>query len=547
MGESMRAAMVVLAAACVVCADEAPRRGGVLHVVERSEPKTFNPVIALDVPSRDVIRRIHADLISIDRASQATVPALAESWTRSRDGLVYVLHLRKGLRFSDGEPFTADDVVFSFEVYLDAKVGSPQRDLLMIDDHPLECRKLDALTVEFRLPRPYAAAERLFDSIAMLPRHRLERAWREGKLRDSWSLATGVNEIAGLGPFRLKEYRPGERVLLERNPYYWRAPLPYLDGIEFRFIADEDAQLARFAAGEVDLLNRLNPKAIRYLQSKPIQLTDLGPGLEYNFVCFNLTPGSAKLGWFGRQEFRHALSLAVDRDAMARVIYQDRAAPLWGSVTPGNKLWYSSKLPRPARNVDAAKAILQKAGFRAGAVLLDPNGKAVEFSILVAASSPERVQMATLLQSDWKELGIAVNVVTMEFRSMIERVLTTRQFDTCILGLGGGDADPNAEMGVWLSSGGMHVWNPGQPKPATPWEAEIDALMQRQMITLDYPERKRMYERVQEIVADQSPLIFLVSPHVVVAQRGRVGNFRPSILDHQTLWNCDQLFLKAER
>jgi peptide/nickel transport system substrate-binding protein len=223
---------------------------------------------------------------------------------------------------------------------------------------------------------------------------------------------------------------------------------------------------------------------------------------------------------------------------MARVIYQDRAAPLWGSVTPGNKLWYSSKLPRPARNVDAAKAILQKAGFRAGAVLLDPNGKAVEFSILVAASSPERVQMATLLQSDWKELGIAVNVVTME---------TTRQFDTCILGLGGGDADPNAEMGVWLSSGGMHVWNPGQPKPATPWEAEIDALMQRQMITLDYPERKRMYERVQEIVADQSPLIFLVSPHVVVAQRGRVGNFRPSILDHQTLWNCDQLFLKAER
>ena len=547
-----RAGFAFAAAVCAVWAAEPPRHGGILHVVERAEPKTFNPAIALDAPSRDVLRRMHADLISIDRGSQETVPALAESWTRSADGLTYVLKLRSGVRFSDGEAFTADDVVFSFAVYLDEKVGSPQRDLLMIGDRPIECRKVDARTVAFRLPQPYAAAERLFDSVAMLPKHRLEQSWNEGKLAQAWSLGADPREIAGLGPFRLKEYRPGDRVVLERNPYYWRAegsePLPYLDAIEFRFVPDEDAQLARFAAGEVDILNRLNPKAIQYLQQKGAELADLGPGLEYNFLCFNLSPGAAKSEWFGRTGFRRALSLAVDREAMARLIFQGRAVPLWGQVTPGNKLWYSAELPRPARNVEAARAMLRAAGFRRDGApldgpLRDPAGKPVEFSILVSASSAERVQMATMLQADWKELGIDARVAQVEFRSMIDRVLHTRQFDTCVMGLGGGDADPNAEMNVWLASGGMHLWNPNQQHPATAWESEMDALMRRQMVTLDYRERKRLYDRVQQIVGEQLPMLFLVSPDVVVAQRGTVGNFRPSILDHQTLWNSDQLFL----
>lgn len=542
------AAFAIAVAAYSFAAEAPSRQGGVLRVVERAEPKTFNPVIALDAPSRDILRRMNADLISIDRGSQQTFPALAESWTRSADGLTYIVKLRKGIRFSDGDPFTADDVIFSFSVYLDPKVHSPQRDLLLIGDRPIESRKVDAWTVEFHLPQPYAAAERLFDSVAMLPKHRLEPAWRDGTLAQTWSLGANPKEIAGLGPFRLKEYRPGDRVILERNPFYWRAngkdPLPYLDAIEFRFVADEDAQLARFAAGEVDILNRLNPKEIQYLQSKDAELADLGPGLDYNFLCFNLSAGASKSEWFGRPEFRQALSLATDRDAMVRLIFQGRATALWGNVTPGNKLWYNSQVPRPARNLAAARAMLRSAGFRMKDRLYDSAGKSVEFSILVSASSAERVQAATMLQADWKELGIDARVVTMEFRSMIDRVLNTRQFDTCIMGLGGGDADPNSEMNVWLSSGDMHLWNPNQQRPSTAWESEIDSLMHQQMVTLDYSARKGIYDRVQQIIAAQLPMLFLFSPHVVVAQRGTVGNFRPSILDHQTLWNSDELFLK---
>lgn len=524
------------AAAIAVVAFAQPPRGGVLRVAQRAEPKTFNPVLALDAPSRDVLRRMHADLISIDRSTQRTVPALAESWTRSGDGRVYTLRLRKGVRFSDGEPFTADDVVFSFGLYLDEKIQSPQRDLLLIGDRPIECRKVDPFTVEFRLPQPYAAAERLFDSVAILPRHSLESAWRDGKFAFAWSLAAPPGQIAGLGPFRLKEYRPGECVVLERNPYYWKPGQPYLDEIEFLFLPDEDAQLARFAAGGIDILNRLNSKAIQYLQSKNADLADLGPGLEYNFVCFNLSPDSPNVALFANKEFRRALSLAADREAIAKLVFQGRAAPIWGHVSPGNKLWFSSGIPHPPRNLPAAREILRQAGLA---------GKPIKFSILVSATSAERIQMATILQADWKELGVDVNIVTLEFRSMIDRVLTAHQFDACIMGFGGGDADPNPEMNIWLSSGAMHLWNPSQPKPATSWEAEVDSLMRDQMVALDYAARKKMYDRVQDLVAREAPMIFLVSPHVVVAQRGAVGNFRPAILDHQTLWNADELYLRG--
>src|SRR5579883_2787132 len=365
-GRIIRTGAAVLAVSlwqvALSAADAAPRRGGILRVVQRAEPKTFNPVIALDAPSRDVLRRIHADLISIDRGTQTTVPALAESWSRSKDGRTYRLNLRRGVRFSDGVPFTAEDVVFSFAVYLDEKIKSPQRDLLMIGGRPIQCRALDPFTVEFQLPQTYAAAERLFDSVAMLPKHLLETAWRQGTLAQAWTLATPPQEMAGLGPFRLKSYAPGERVLLERNPYYWKKSLPNLDGIEFRFLPDEDVQLARFVAGNVDILNRLNPKSIQFLQAKGASLVDLGPGLEYNFLCFNLSPNSPMRAVFENRDFREALSLAVDREAMVRIIFQGRAAPIWGHVSPGNKLWYSAHIPHPARNVQAAKELLKIAG-----------------------------------------------------------------------------------------------------------------------------------------------------------------------------------------
>jgi len=272
-----------------ITANEVGRYGGVLTVGQRSEPKTLNPATAADAPSREVIGRLTADLIHINRASQQTEPALAKSWTISKDGRVFTVNLRHGLRFSDGQPFDADDVVFSFEVYLDEKLHSPQRDLLVVGGKPIAVQKINQYTVRFTLAEPYAAAERIFDSLAMMPRHLLEKSYQEGKFAQSWTLNTPPAELAGMGPFRLKEYVPGQKIVLERNPYFWKADrnknrLPYLDELVFLFVGNEDAQVLRFQAGDTDIISRLSAENYSVLSkdasSRGIQLCIRDPTKE---------------------------------------------------------------------------------------------------------------------------------------------------------------------------------------------------------------------------------------------------------------------------
>jgi peptide/nickel transport system substrate-binding protein len=502
-----------------------------------------------------------ADLIRINRNTQRTEAALARSWTVSPDKRTYTIQLRRGIRFSDGHTFDASDVVFSFQVYLDEKVHSVQRDLLMIDGKPLSVTKLDPYTVRFDLPKAYAAAERLFDSVAMLPRHLLEIPYKEGKLASAWGLDVAADQIAGLGPFRLKEYVAGQRMVLERNPYYWkidskRTWLPYLQQLVFIFVPSEDAQVLRFEAGETDILNRMSAENFSVLekdqQARGFKLFDLGPGLEYNFLLFNLNDDTAgRLPeiaghevWFRDQKFRQAVSTAIDRNAIVKLVYQGRAVSLASQVTPGNKFWRNDALPKPQYSLANARVLLQTAGFRwrPDGTLIDAAGKPVSFSILVSASNAQRKQMATLIQADLKQLGITVQVVPMEFRAQLDRILQTHDYDAAIMALGSGDADPTAEMNVWLSTGGTHLWHLGQKQPATNWEAEIDRLMQAQESATDPQKRKREYDQVQEIVATQLPLICLVSPNILVGAKTRLANFEPAILDHYTLWNADELY-----
>jgi len=537
------------------------RYGGALVVAQRSEPKTLNPVTAADAPSREVLGRLTADLIHINRASQKTEPALAKSWTLTKDGRIFTVKLRHGLRFSDGQPFDADDVVFSFQLYLDDKINSPQRDLLVVGGKPIGVEKVDRYSVRFTLAQPYAAAERIFDSLAIMPRHLLESSYQQGKFTQAWTLTTPPAEIAGMGPFRLKAYVPGQKVVLERNPYYWKADrnqnrLPYLDELVFLFVGNEDAQLIRFQAGETDIISRLSAENYAVLSreagSRGIELFDLGPSLEYNFLVFNLNDlGSKKLAstaakqaWFQDLKFRRAISAAVDREAIVRLVYAGRGAPLWGNVSPSNKFWVDQTLPHPPRSIDQARELLKSAGFswRDDGALLDPRGQPVEFSIITSSSNTQRTKMATIIQDDLSKLGMNVHVVPLEFRAVLDRVFQTFDYEAAIMGLGGGDADPNPEMNVWLSNGGTHLWHLGESKPATGWEAQIDQLMQKQMVQLKYKERKHLYDQVQEIVAANLPYVFLATPDIVVGAKKNLANFKPAILDPNTLWNVEELY-----
>jgi peptide/nickel transport system substrate-binding protein len=550
----------------LVLAGDVGRSGGRLVVSLRGEPKTLNPLIAADARSRDVIGVMQADLIHINRATQLTEPALAKSWKISADGLEYTVVLRKGIKFSDGQPLDADDVVFTFHVYLDENVHAPQRDLLIVGGKPIAVRKVDAQTIVFQLAKTYGAGERLFDGLAILPRHLLEKPYQEGKLGQIGTLGTAANQWAGLGPFRLKEYVAGQRLVLERNPFYWKSDvkgnrLPYLDELVFLFVPNADAQVLKFQSGETDAISQLGAENFSVLlrdQSR-YTLTDAGPGLEYNFLFFNLNDGGEKSSpearqkqkWFREVKFRQAVSAAVDREAIVRLVYQGRGAPIWGLVTPGNRRWGNEKLAHPPRSIDRAHALLKDAGFSwivgpdGESVLHDSEGKPVEFSILTSSSNADRSKMAALLQDDFKQLGMHVQVVPLEFRSLLDRVTQTREYDACVMGIASFDADPNSDINVWLSSGGTHLWNPSQTHPATPWEAEIDHLIEEQMSGRTFEQRKKLYDRAQEIFAENQPMIFLASPDILAGAKNSVGNFHPAVLEPYVLWNVEQLYLKS--
>ena len=535
--------------------------GGKLVIAQRSEPRTFNPVVAVDQNSFGVNARLQADLIHINRITQKTEPALAKSWSVSKDGTQFTLKLRHGLRFSDGQLFDADDVLFSFKVYLDEQVHSSQRDLLIISGKPLKVEKLDAYTVRFTFPSPYAPAERVFDGLAILPRHLLEKDYQEGKIAQDWTLNTPPEKIVGLGAFRLKQVVPGDRIVLERNPYYWKIDskgqrLPYLDELTFVVVPTQDAQVIRFQAGDSQIISSLSADNYAALEAEQkvrhFKLYDVGPGLEYNFLMFNLNDDieerlpeiARKQKWFRDVRFRQAVSSAIDRAGIVRLVYRNRAAALATHVSPGNKAWFNSSVPVPVRSLPRARELLKAAGFSWNAenALLDSSGQPVEFSIVVTSSNAQRNQIATLVQADLKAIGISAHVVPIEGRSASDRLLNTHEYEAILMGLVSGDADPTPDMNILVSNAQTHLWHLGEKTPATPWEAELDQLMQKQLVTLNYQQRKKIYDRVQEILAQQLPMIYLVSPNILVGAQENLGNFHPAIIEQYTFWNAEELF-----
>jgi peptide/nickel transport system substrate-binding protein len=204
-------------------------------------------------------------------------------------------------------------------------------------------------------------------------------------------------------------------------------------------------------------------------------------------------------------------------------------------------------LPHPTQSIESARQLLKSAGYswNSSGQLLDVKGKTVEFSIITSSSNSQRLKMATLLQDDLSQLGMQVHVVPLEFRATIDRVFQSFDYDAAVMGLGGGDADPNPEMNVWTASGTSHLWHLGETQPATDWERELDQLMRQQMVATDYAKRKQLYDRAQQIIADNLPFIFLGTPNILAGADARVGNFHPASLDPYTLWNSDQLYVRS--
>ncbi|MCG8454742.1 MAG: ABC transporter substrate-binding protein [Holophagales bacterium] len=545
--------------------EEVGQPGGQLRLAATAEPRTLNPVTAVAGPSLAVLEHLHAGLVRFHPPSFRVRAELAERIEEVSDRIIR-FHLRRNIRFSDGEPFDADDVAFTFRAMLDPAMQSIQREHLLIDGEPIEVRKIDSHTVEAELPTAIAAALELFDAVAILPEHRLGPAYREGRLGEVWGVGTALEQIVGLGPFRLRSYLPGERLELERNPHYWKRdaadqPLPYLQSLIFSYVADDEAQVLRFAAGESHLIQGIDTDSFARLRSRaeaPFEVHDLGPGLAYEFLFFNANPSAPerrpelaeKQVWFGDSDFRRALSLAIDRRAIARLAYGGLATPIGGAVTPANHRWHDPAITPPPFDPTRASELLSQAGFvrdgsggeNGGGPLRAPSGNAVSLTLVTNSSNPQRTQAAAVIQEDLRKVGIEVKVVTLEFGALLERVYSSFDYDLCLLGLGRGALDPDAAAAVFRSDGDTHLWDLSGREPTEAWQQELDSLFDAQRIELDPAERLRLYHRAQALVAENAPAVFLVAPNVLVGTHPALGNIAPVPLDPPITWNAERFY-----
>jgi peptide/nickel transport system substrate-binding protein len=505
-----------------------------------SEPKTFNPALVDDESSENIRYLTGGVLIRVNRQTQVLEPALAESWELSRDGRKITFHLRKGLYFSDGAPFSAEDVAYTMRLLMDPQTHSATGDAFRSGDGAVEVQTPSSDVAIVVFPAPIAGLERLFDQVAIV------------------SSKSSKKESSVLGPYYVSEYKAGSYVLLRRNPNYWKRdagghPLPYIETVRLDIQRNRDIELMRFRRGELQLINRLDAEQFDRLQKDdPGVARNAGTGLDSEEMWFNQTASFTlpdyKKAWFQATAFRQAVSMAINRADLVRVVFAGYAAPAYGPVSPSNHFWFNAALPAPKHDPKTALTILSRAGFRFdNGALKDSTGHAVEFTVITNSGNTAREKMATLMQQDLSQIGITMKIVTLDFPSLIERITRTFDYDACILGLVNTDLDPNGQLTVWLSSGENHQWNPNEKSPATPWEAEIDKLMREQASLPNEQLRKVKFDRVQQIVAEQQPFIYLVNKNALSAISPALLGAAPVALTPQAFWNIDSLRLKPSR
>jgi peptide/nickel transport system substrate-binding protein len=531
--------------------DAAPRRGGALVASIRTEPGSFNRYVNRDSGAELVSILTQAKLVRINKATQVVEASLADSWTASDDGRTVTLKLHPGVTFSDGQPFTADDVVFSFQAVYGLGTDGPLGPSLEVQGKRLEVTAVDSAKVSITFPVAYVPGVRILDNLPIYPRHKLEAAFKAGKIHDAWSLSTPLSELTGLGPFVLAQYVPGQRLVFERNPRYFRkaadgTALPYLDRMTVEITPDPNTELLRLEAGQIDAMTiEVAPESYATIKQAAdagkVKLLDLGVGYNADALWFNLKPGAfagdPRAAWLQRDELRKAISLAVDRKVFADTVFLGAAEPVYGPETPANTQWYLAR-PTP-HDPAAAKQLLASIGLsdrNGDGILEDAGGRPARFTLLTQKGRPNLERSVSVIRDELKKIGVTVDVVALEGLALIDRFANTRQYEAVYFTASKTDTDPAVNLDFWSSRGGAHIWNFDQKTPATDWERRIDDLIVRQIAAPDPAERKRLYDQIQEIFAEHLPMVYFAAPRIFVASSVRVINVTPALLRPQLLW-----------
>ncbi|MDQ7840172.1 MAG: ABC transporter substrate-binding protein [bacterium] len=523
----------------LVAEGEVGRFGGTYVTTSISDPRTFNAVVAQETSSTVPLSYSFDGLVETNRISTEIEGALAESWTVSKDGRTWRFKLRKGVAWHDGVPVTADDVIFTLDAAFTKGVQSSLPDVLTIAGKPIQYKKVDDLTVEFKTEQPFGPFLRTI-GFSVLPKHKLEGALKQGasEFNRTWSVATPPREIIGQGPFVMQQYVPGQRIVFLRNTKYYRVDkkgqrLPYLARIVVVVVPNLDAARLKFEAKETDHYAARPREFAEFKQKETagnFTIFDGPPTFSTEFLVFNLNPrgiSGPKLAWFQNVKFRQAVSHAVDRDAIVRQVYAGRATAQFSPVSPANKFFFNPNTRRYSYDPARAEVLLREAGFSKGAdgLLRDAAGNVVEFTMATNAGNTDREAIGNLVRQDLTRLGMRVTFAPEAFNTLVGKLTGTFNWEAIIIGLTGG-LEPHTGQNVWRSTGSLHMWHPRQESPATDWETEIDRIFDQAAQMVDQNKRKQLYNRWQEIVAEQVPMIYFTTTLTQPAVRNTMGNIR---------------------
>ncbi len=543
--------------------------GGTLQLSIVGAPKSLNPIIANESVSNRVLNTIFSTCFSFDYREQELRPSLCKMVNQNEAGTEFTYTLRKDLKWSDGKPLTAADIEFSYKVISDQAIAASTRDLFLQDQDRRGKPYLPRLEIvdphrfRFHLERANQQFHLIASTMPIIPKHRWNKSYEQKQMtRDSVPDLVEL-PLVGSGPFFLSEYRPGERIALKRNPYYWKEDqhgqkLPYLASIDIHMHRDFLMSLVRFSEGETHLhdvkaaeYNRL----MRKRQQGKWQINDLGPSHSTNYLMFNLDkpPFRVKKSsvayrrqWFRDVHFRRAISHAIDREGIIRNVLWGRGQPLWSYNSPADRRWSSDKVVQYSFDLSAAEKELKTAGFvKKGQQLFDRRGVPVSFSVLTNAENGARVAMLQIIKKNVERLGIEVEVKPMPFVKLLDHFKGERAFDAILLGWGADvPSDPMFSKNVLFSGGQDHLWSPSQKKPHTKWEAKVDQLLRKNLASQHYETRKPLLDEILVILSEYMPQIPLVVEYLAAAADVKVGNFEPYALDGGLYWNLEQLFLR---
>lgn len=530
-------------------------------------PKTFNPFNCKDNISALMSGIMYDGLLSSDPMTGQPTSKLAKSFSISSDGTTYTIKLRHGIKWSDGKPITADDVVFTWNDIIFAGLGDTStRDSIVIDNKLPTVRKIDNYTVEFITPKPFAPFVRML-STPIAPKHIFMPAVKKGNTYFDSFLSTNTKpkDFVVSGAFKLKEYVPAQRVVFERNPNYYeintkQQKLPYLDKLVYLIVGDLNNEVLKFEAKELDVISLQGSKVARYKSLEPhsdFKLYNLGPDTGTMYLSMNLNNRKDNKGkyyvntdkqtWFQDLNFRTAVDYAIDRKNMVLNIANGIGAPLF---TPEslNSIYLNKNLKPYDKNLDKSKELLKKSGFYLDkkGKLFDKHGHRVEFDLYTNAGNTEREAIGVMVKQDLEDLGMKVNFKPIEFNSLVNKLVSTYDWDMVIMGLTGSPLEPNGGKNVWLSDGRLHMFNQRNPQEGKakilPWEKELDYLYTQGALATKFEDRKKYYDKYQEIVYKEKPMIYIYSPIRIVALRNKFKNIYPSSLGGIT-HNIEEIYI----